>query len=56
MREPGYYWVREGREWETARWTGYSWWAVCSEEPCADDYWSEIDERRIVREEPSDGR
>lgn len=56
MREAGHYWVRNDSEWEIARWTGYSWWTVYSDDAYDDGFWSEIDERRLVREDPSDER
>lgn len=49
-REPGFYWVRT-HEWFIAEWHDDRWWLSFANFP--GDKINEIDERRIVREEPS---
>jgi hypothetical protein len=58
MREPGFYWVAFTRmePWVVAEWyiyQGVGHWSICgSELDYKDGHFAEINERRIVREEP----
>lgn len=58
MREPGYYWVKRGGHWIVAEWAPIEYWYVPGvNHGLPNDKWlEEIDERRIVRKEPADGR
>ena len=52
-REPGYYWVRFFDSWSISRWAGDMWLSDSDNTSHCDNDFHEIDERRIVREEPS---
>ncbi len=61
MRADGFYWVRhsgllwtgevspELAAWRVAEWLSGMWWLCGSSSQEKDDYWAEIDERRIER-------
>ena len=49
-REEGYYWVRNDIEWFIAEWDTYYWHIAGSGSRYKDEYFDEIDERRVVRE------
>lgn len=56
-REPGYYWVKETGQWYIAYYSGESthpWFINGENRAFGKHYWDEIDERRIVREEPTE--
>jgi len=57
-RQPGYYWVKYKGNWIVAEWLLNSWWPSCAEsdQSWSDDYFDEIDERRIEREPVIYGR
>ena len=54
MRAPGFYWVNGGEIWEIAEWSivpgGGAWFITGRDFTADDDWWQQIDERRIVRE------
>lgn len=56
MREPGLYWVRIRSVWTVAYWNSdtSAWWLPGNESKFNDSDLFEIDERRIVREEPTE--
>ena len=54
-REPGFYWVLPfGFEWTVAEYTGHIWMSARVFTAFTDLDMLEIDERRIVREEPTE--
>lgn len=53
MREPGWYWVRSIWGWHVEKWLARGEWSDNSFKPSNfDSDFLEIDERRIVRQEP----
>jgi len=51
-REPGFYWVKfVGCDWQVHYFSGQMW--LCGKSHFYDSDLSEIDERRITREEPT---
>lgn len=58
MREPGYYWVKLAKhlDFQIAYFDGVSWAFTRDNRWRAESSIAEIDERRIVREEPANGR
>lgn len=52
MREPGYYWCRKVAVWIVVEFRYEAWWLPGLNEPVYDEYFDEIDERRIVRQLP----
>lgn len=55
-REPGFYWVKFAGYWQVAYWSNFniSWYLASSPAQHSDNDFSEIDERRIVREGPAE--
>jgi len=51
-RKDGFYWVRQSSQWVILEWNGNYWWMFASDTPISEDYFDEIDERQIVRQEP----
>jgi hypothetical protein len=49
-RKPGWYWTLKDSEWSPSEWTGLFWWD-CYRYYRNNEYFEEIDERPIVREE-----
>lgn len=52
-REPGFYWVNDGDFWLIAEWHNGKWFRTHLTGSCSDDYWAEIDERPLTREQAS---
>jgi len=52
-RKPGFYWVYRPafRDWEVAEWTGLVWLETGHKHMFSEDEYSEIDERRIERQQ-----
>jgi hypothetical protein len=48
-RENGYYWVKDGDEWEVAEWWENGWYFVGQERSFSDNMLDEIDEIKIIR-------
>lgn len=53
-REPGWYWVFDGKRWFIAEWLYGHWWITCNERPFDNDDIREIDERPVKREQLDD--
>ena len=55
-RENGFYWVKFAGYWQVSYWSKFNicWYLASSLRRAADEDFSEIDERRIVREEPTE--
>lgn len=53
-RESGYYWVKHNGEWVVAEYRIRYWFYLNMGSGATDAIWDEIDERKIVREEPMD--
>ncbi|AUR88545.1 hypothetical protein NVP1115B_70 [Vibrio phage 1.115.B._10N.222.49.B11] len=51
MREDGYYWVETCWGWKPAEFNSGYWFLEGQDTPLTDDWFIEIDERRIVRGE-----
>lgn len=53
VREPGFYWVKYDDKWEVGQYfnDGMEWMVTVDDEFRKDDFWQEIDERRIIRDE-----
>ena len=53
MRAPGFYWVNSEGIWEIAEWSigprGGAWFITGRDFTADDDWWQQIDERRIER-------
>lgn len=54
-REPGYYWVKLNNKWIVAYWMAKEWWIAGSYNGASDNDLDEIDERRIERQEYTEG-
>jgi hypothetical protein len=56
-RENGYYFVKDqDGEWSIAEWNGGRWYCCGIDYTFDDEEWTEIDERRVVREETQSTR
>lgn len=53
MREPEFYWVKADGKWVIGEFSDNRWFFCGVEEPLYGDI-GEIDERRIIREEPTE--
>lgn len=55
-REPGFYWVKFLGDWEIAEWCSFyeKWYVTGVEDYYLDRELKEIEERRIIREEPTE--
>ena len=51
MREDGYYWCLTCHGWKPVEWVVNCWFLDGQDAPVSDDWFIEIDERRIVRQE-----
>lgn len=48
-RLPGYYWLRDGNDWQIAAWDGDNWLLPGHYKTYTDAVWDEIDESPITR-------
>lgn len=50
MRETGYYWGRVKGDWDIYYWSGNFWYCFGPDSEWDEEYFDEIDEKRIKRE------
>lgn len=57
-RESGFYWCEYKGEWRVCEYFSLerNWYLTGDPEPIEDHFFTEIDERRIVREEPNESQ
>lgn len=50
QREAGYYWVKRMEIWYIAEWDNGFWYLISDSRHLTDDYFEEIDEKRLTHE------